>query len=126
MSDELDRVADALRDRTAEVSRSSDYIAELLSVTLCAAANLMLTAAPELSSELVFQGIVFTMERELESSSGIIRAQTHPLADRLSTSLDLAVQGLSTVNVTVEVFAGHGPAVATANVEYAIRVRPAP
>jgi hypothetical protein len=125
MSDELDRVTHALRNRVADVSRSSDYIAELLSTTVCAAANRALTVAPNLSSELVLQGIVFTVERELANSSGIIRAQAHPLADPLGASLDLAVRGLSTVSVAVEVFAGHGPAVATASVEYAIRARPA-
>jgi hypothetical protein len=75
MSDELDRVTHALRHHAADVSRSSDYIAELLSTALCAAANRALTVSPNLSSELVLQGIVFTMDRELESSSGIIRAQ---------------------------------------------------
>jgi hypothetical protein len=125
MSDELDRVTHALRNHAADASRRSDDIAELLSTAVCAAANRAFTAAPNLSSELVLQGIVFSVERELETSSGIIRAQAHPLADPLGTSLDLAVRGQSTVSVAVEVFNGHGPAVATASVEYAIRARPA-
>jgi hypothetical protein len=51
MSDELDRVTHALRHHAADVSRSSDYIAELLSTALCAAANRALTVSPNLSSE---------------------------------------------------------------------------
>jgi hypothetical protein len=105
------------------VAVANDDVSQLLSAALSAAANRALAAAPNHTIELVLRGIVFTVDRELDNSCGLIRAHAYPLADPLGASLDLAVHGISNVAVAVEVFATRGARIATASVEYTIRVR---
>jgi hypothetical protein len=123
MNDELDELAQTLRERSAEVSVASDYVSQLLSIVLSAAANRALAAAPNHTIELVLREIVFTVDQELDNSYGLTRAHAYPLADPLGASLDLAVRGISNIAVAVEVFARRDAPIAAATVQYTIRTR---
>jgi len=121
MSDELKCLARTLREHSADLSAARDYVSELLSTAVSAAAARALAATAGQNSELILQAVVFTMEREVENPTGAIRAHAYPPADPLRASLDLAVQGITSVDIAVEVFDGNTAPVATATVQYSLR-----